>query len=67
MAMSSSEIFLEARGSGAAALEREPEIRERLALARRTESYELAFTDPEPLVSVVIATYQNRAMLAASR
>ena len=46
--------------------DREPEQRERLAEVRRQPDYERAFTDPEPLVSVVIPTY-DRGRLLVSR
>lgn len=38
-------------------------MRERLWSERASESYELAFTEPEPLVSVVIPTYDNFRLL----
>ena len=38
-------------------------MRERLWRERAGESYELAFTDPDPLVSVVIPTYDNFRLL----
>jgi Glycosyl transferase family 2 len=37
----------------------EPEQRRRLRSARLTEGYELAYSDPNPLISVVIPTYDN--------
>jgi glycosyltransferase involved in cell wall biosynthesis len=39
--------------------DREPENRERLRRLRATPEYDRAFNDAEPLVSVVIPTYQN--------
>src|SRR3954447_21534177 len=42
----------------------DPGQRRRLRAARRAESYELAFTEPEPLISVVIATYDHHQLLA---
>lgn len=44
--------------------DREPEQRERLAELRASADYELAFTEPEPLVTVVIPTYDNYRLLA---
>ncbi len=44
--------------------DREPEQRERLEQLRRSTDYELAFTEPEPLVSVIIPTYDNYERLA---
>ncbi|HLY49869.1 MAG TPA: glycosyltransferase [Solirubrobacteraceae bacterium] len=44
--------------------DREPEQRERLAQLRRSTDYELAFTESEPLVSVIIPTYDNYERLA---
>jgi glycosyltransferase involved in cell wall biosynthesis len=41
----------------------EPGSRRRLAELRETEDYELAFTEPEPLVSVVIPTYTSHETL----
>ena len=38
-------------------------MRERLWHERSTEEYELAYSDPEPLVSVVIPTYDNFRLL----
>src|SRR5581483_12327187 len=46
--------------------DREPEMRERLHALRGTAAYEEAFTDPEPLVSVVIPTW-DRAHLLVER
>lgn len=43
--------------------DREPLLRERLRALRATDSYLAAFTEPEPLVSVVIPTYDNAALL----
>jgi hypothetical protein len=43
--------------------DREPGMRERLAQVRQTPEYERAFTDPEPLVSVVIPTYDRGTLL----
>lgn len=43
--------------------DREPELRERLAQLRRSPGYELAYTDPEPLVSVVIPTHDSTELL----
>jgi hypothetical protein len=37
----------------------EPENRRRLHTLRQTEEYSLAFTEREPLISVLIPTYQN--------
>jgi hypothetical protein len=45
--------------------DREPEMRQRLRELRRTPEYERAFTDPEPLVSVVIPTYDRGALLVS--
>ncbi len=44
--------------------DREPEQRERLEQLRRSEEYDLAFTEPRPLVSVIIPTYDNYERLA---
>lgn len=44
--------------------DREPEQREQLGQLRRSVDYELAFTEPEPLVSVIIPTYDNYERLA---
>ena len=44
--------------------DREPWQRERLFELRRSEGYERAFTDPDPLVSIVIPTYDNAEGLA---
>ncbi|HEY8776024.1 MAG TPA: glycosyltransferase family A protein [Gaiellaceae bacterium] len=41
----------------------EPGNRRRLAELREMEEYELAFTESEPMVSVVIPTYTNHEML----
>jgi hypothetical protein len=41
----------------------EPGNRRRLAELRNTEEYDLAFTEPEPLVSVVIPTYTGHETL----
>jgi Glycosyl transferase family 2 len=41
----------------------EPEHRRRLREVRLTEAYELAYSDPDPLISVVIPTYDNHRML----
>jgi len=43
--------------------DREPAYRERVRALRATEAYERAYTDPEPLVSVVIPTYDNSELL----
>jgi Glycosyl transferase family 2 len=43
--------------------DREPELRERLARLRSDATYEHAFDDDNPLVSVVIATYDRGALL----
>jgi glycosyltransferase involved in cell wall biosynthesis len=43
--------------------DREPELRERLRRLRDEPAYERAFVDPEPLVSVVIATYDHCELL----
>lgn len=40
-----------------------PRLRSELAEARKQEAYERAFTEPEPLVSVRIAAYQNTKAL----
>jgi hypothetical protein len=45
--------------------DREPEQRERLAEVRRQPGYERAFTEPEPLVSVVIPTYDRGELLVS--
>jgi len=45
-------------------LDREPVQRQALRRARESPSYELAYSDPEPLVSVVIPTWQNYEALA---
>jgi hypothetical protein len=37
----------------------EPAARRRLREARTTEAYERAYSDPEPLVSILIATYER--------
>jgi hypothetical protein len=42
----------------------EPRLRERLLEVRRTDAYRLAYTESEPLVSVVMRTYDNYRMLA---
>ncbi len=44
---------------GQAILNREPENRERLLALRRSKDYERPFTETDPLVSVLIATYRN--------
>jgi hypothetical protein len=44
--------------------DREPEMRQRLRALRETPEYERAFTDPDPLVSVVIPTYDRYDLLA---
>lgn len=44
---------------GRHAFEREPEHRQLLHALRRTEDYELAFTEDEPLVSFLIPTYTS--------
>jgi hypothetical protein len=44
--------------------DREAEQRERLQALRGSTNYDLAFTDPEPLVSIVIPTYDNYRLLA---
>jgi hypothetical protein len=41
----------------------EPEHRRRLREARRSDAYALAFSDPDPLVSIVIPTYDNHELL----
>jgi SAM-dependent methyltransferase len=41
----------------------EPRLRDRLVEARRSEAYRLAYTEPDPLVSVVMRTYDNYRML----
>jgi hypothetical protein len=41
----------------------EPRLRDRLIEARGTEAYRLAYTEPEPLVSVVVPTYDNYRLL----
>jgi hypothetical protein len=43
----------------AAAVEHEPDVRQRLRALRTDPSYEAPFTSPEPLVSVCIPTYEN--------
>lgn len=43
--------------------DREPEMRERLHEMRARDDYELAYTDPEPLVSVVIPTWDRFQLL----
>jgi hypothetical protein len=43
--------------------EAQPESRRRVAAARRGESYELAFTEAEPLVSFVVPTYDSHESL----
>ena len=43
--------------------DREPEMRERLAHVREGSEYEQAFINPEPLVSVVIPTYDRGPLL----
>jgi glycosyltransferase involved in cell wall biosynthesis len=43
--------------------DREPELRERLGLLRDTPEYSRAFDDPQPLVSVVIPTYDRGDLL----
>jgi putative methyltransferase (TIGR04325 family) len=43
--------------------DREPWQRERLRELRRRPEYERAFTDDDPLVSIVIPTYRNHEML----
>lgn len=68
------ELVAAADGRAAAEMERlrailqlvydgEPHNRRELRDLRRTADYELAFTEPEPLVSVVIATYDNTRLL----
>jgi hypothetical protein len=44
--------------------DREPEQRQRLEELRHSADYELPFTEPEPLVSVIIPTYDNYRLLA---
>jgi hypothetical protein len=44
--------------------DREPDQRDRLDQLRRSASYELAFTEATPLVSVIIPTYDNYERLA---
>jgi hypothetical protein len=46
-------------------LARGPEAQARLRLLRETPDYELAFSETEPLVSVVIPTYANYELLRA--
>lgn len=41
----------------------EPRLRERLIDVRNTDAYRLAYTESEPLVSVVMRTYDNYRML----
>lgn len=43
--------------------DREPEFRERVRALRTSDNYERAFSDPEPLVSVIIPTYQGAELL----
>lgn len=43
--------------------EREPEMRERLRQLREDPLYERAFEEPEPLVSVVMSTYDRHELL----
>jgi hypothetical protein len=43
--------------------DREPEMRERLHNLRQEATYERAFDEPEPLVSVVIPTYDRGRLL----
>lgn len=45
------------------AVDDEADTRRRLRAARATEAYEAAFEDPEPLVSIVIPSYDNYAGL----
>lgn len=45
--------------------DREPEMRERLAALRAAPEYELAFTEAEPLVSVIVPTYDRGDLLAS--
>jgi Glycosyltransferase like family 2 len=45
--------------------DREPESRERLRRLRQDPSYERAFVDEEPLVSVIIATYDRGELLVS--
>jgi putative methyltransferase (TIGR04325 family) len=44
--------------------DREPERRQRLAALRASDSYEAVYAIDEPLVSVVIPTFRNHALLA---
>lgn len=45
--------------------DREPEMRDRLQRVRAAPDYELAFSDPEPLVSIIIPTYDRGDLLAS--
>jgi hypothetical protein len=45
--------------------DREPKMRERLAAVRAAADYELAYSEPEPLMSVVIPTYDRGELLAS--
>jgi hypothetical protein len=58
--------FAELRGIVAADFDRVPELRRQLLLARSSHGYRKAFDDPQPLVSVPIATY-NRGQLLLDR
>lgn len=48
-----------AAGIARHAYDEEPENRRRLRALRESEDYELAFTEPEPLVSFVVPTYDS--------
>lgn len=54
------------RALAAATYDRIPELRSQLLAARASAEYEAAFADPEPLVSVRVATY-NRSETLVSR
>ncbi len=53
----------EVRQIAAASLDDIPHLRHNLLAARRTEAYEEAFRDPEPLVTVRIPTYVRSELL----
>ena len=53
----------EVRRIAAASLDDIPHLRHQLISARRTEAYEHAFNDPEPLVTVRIPTYVRSKLL----
>jgi Glycosyl transferase family 2 len=53
----------EVRRIASASLDDIPQLRHQLLAARRTEAYEEAFSDPEPLITVRIPTYVRSELL----